>query len=349
MTGGSIDEFGQTFPDERSCAAYLFERRWPNGFVCPNCCGTRAASLKSRAYTYECLDCRRQTSITAGTVLHRSRLPLTLWFSAAYVAATNLGRISAREIERRLNIAYQTAWMLKRKLLLSDVARDAEPLQGIVEINRFELSRFSAPSLPSTTRTIIVAMAHEVPDDRSGGAKPAPLLHNRRVRLAAVDDTAPESVEDFVRAHVKHGTTLLSYGDKPYLRIPDYIPDYGYVSRRYGTIVSQSCRVLSALNDWFANRDNFKDNLVKNGLEQLTADLNWRGAFEAILGLAVEREPTTYWDLVGYENPRRGIPTTRRQPRRRKTEAGMREDGSEAEVELEPIPSVTSLPGRIPA
>ena len=145
-TGGSIDEFRQTFPDERSCAAYLFERRWPNGFVCPNCYGTRAASLKSRAYTYECLDCRRQTSITAGTVLHRSRLPLTLWFSAAYVAATNLGRISAREIERRLNIAYQTAWMLKQKLQLSDVARDPEPLQGIVEINRFEFSRLSARS-----------------------------------------------------------------------------------------------------------------------------------------------------------------------------------------------------------
>jgi hypothetical protein len=214
--------------------------------------------------------------------------------------------------------------MLKQKLQLSDFVRDAKPLQGTVEINRFEFSRLSAPSFPGAARTVIVAMAHEVPDDRIEQAKPTPLLHNRRVRLASIDHTDPVLIEDFVRAHVKHGATLLTYGDKPHLSIPDY----RNVSRKYGTTISQSRRVFSALSDWVAGQDDFTDDVVKNGLEQLTADLNWRGPFEAILGLAVEREPTTYWDLVGHENPRRGIPTTRRRPRRRKTAAGMREDGS---------------------
>jgi predicted RNA-binding Zn-ribbon protein involved in translation (DUF1610 family) len=63
----SLSEFQTSFPDETSCAAFLFERRWPQGFVCPACGGGRAALLKSRAHTYECLDCGRQTSITAGT------------------------------------------------------------------------------------------------------------------------------------------------------------------------------------------------------------------------------------------------------------------------------------------
>jgi predicted RNA-binding Zn-ribbon protein involved in translation (DUF1610 family) len=70
----SLSEFQASFPDETSCAAFLFERRWPEGFVCPACGNGRAASLKSRAHTYECLDCGRQTSITAGTVMHRSKL-----------------------------------------------------------------------------------------------------------------------------------------------------------------------------------------------------------------------------------------------------------------------------------
>src|SRR5271163_3662486 len=73
----SLTEFQRAFPDEASCAAFLFERRWPGGFVCPVCGNGRAAALKSRAYTYECSDCGRQTSITAGTALHRTKLPLT--------------------------------------------------------------------------------------------------------------------------------------------------------------------------------------------------------------------------------------------------------------------------------
>ena len=72
----SLSEFQTSFPDETSCATFLFERRWPEGFVCPACGDGRAASLKSRAHTFECLGCGRQTSITAGTVMHRSKLPL---------------------------------------------------------------------------------------------------------------------------------------------------------------------------------------------------------------------------------------------------------------------------------
>src|SRR5271165_5269201 len=91
----SLTEFQATFPDETSCAAFLFERRWPEGFVCPVCGGRRAALLKSRAHTYECPDCGRQTSITAGTVMHRSKLPLTAWFWAAHLMATHSNGMSA--------------------------------------------------------------------------------------------------------------------------------------------------------------------------------------------------------------------------------------------------------------
>src|SRR5208283_1157872 len=86
----SLTEFQSAFPDEASCSAFLFERRWPDGFVCPACGQGRAAALKSRAYTYECSDCGRQTSITAGTALHRTKLPLTAWFWAAHLTWDDL-------------------------------------------------------------------------------------------------------------------------------------------------------------------------------------------------------------------------------------------------------------------
>ena len=94
----SLTEFQEAFPDEAGCAAFLFERRWQGGFVCPRCGGERVAALKSRAHTYECLDCGRQTSITAGSVMHRSKLPLTVWFWAAHLMSTHSNGMSARQL-----------------------------------------------------------------------------------------------------------------------------------------------------------------------------------------------------------------------------------------------------------
>src|SRR5260370_17824111 len=84
----SLSEFQTSFPDERSCAAFLFERRWPQEFVCPACGGGRAALLKSRAHTYECLDCGRQTALTPGTTMHRAKFPLPGGFWAAHLTST---------------------------------------------------------------------------------------------------------------------------------------------------------------------------------------------------------------------------------------------------------------------
>lgn len=87
-----------------------------NRFVCPGCGGGRAAALKCRAYTYECLDCSRQTSISAGTAMHRSKLALRTWFWAAHLMATHSNGMSARQLEDQLGVTYKTAWLLAQKL-----------------------------------------------------------------------------------------------------------------------------------------------------------------------------------------------------------------------------------------
>ncbi len=61
--GRTLAEFQQEFPDEASCVAFLFKRRWPSGFVCPACGKSRAVALKSRPRLLECLDCGRQTEV----------------------------------------------------------------------------------------------------------------------------------------------------------------------------------------------------------------------------------------------------------------------------------------------
>ena len=135
----SLSEFQKEFPDETSCVAFLFKQRWPDGFVCPVCDKRRMAALKSRPRLYECLDCGRQTSITAGTAMHRSRLPLTAWFWAAHLMTTHSNGMSARQLEDQLGVTYKTAWLLTQKLRRSMVDPDREPLEGAVEVDQAEI------------------------------------------------------------------------------------------------------------------------------------------------------------------------------------------------------------------
>jgi hypothetical protein len=76
-----------------------------------------------------CLGCGRQTSITAGTVMHRSKLPLTVWFWAAHLMATHSNGMSALQFEAQLGITYKTAWLLAQKLRRSMIDPRREPLE----------------------------------------------------------------------------------------------------------------------------------------------------------------------------------------------------------------------------
>jgi predicted RNA-binding Zn-ribbon protein involved in translation (DUF1610 family) len=137
----SLLEFQQRFSDEAACAEYLAAARWPDGFVCPGCGSGKAWRLETKAWTYECADCARQTSVTAGTVMHHSKLPLTAWFWAAYLMATHSNGISALQLQRQLAFgSYKTAWLLCAKLRRSMLAPGRSSLAGLVEVDETEIA-----------------------------------------------------------------------------------------------------------------------------------------------------------------------------------------------------------------
>ena len=76
----SLPEFQGRFPDEAACVAYLATARWPDGFRCPACGHGKGWELSTRPFTWECAGCGKQTSVTAGTAMHGSKLALTVWF-----------------------------------------------------------------------------------------------------------------------------------------------------------------------------------------------------------------------------------------------------------------------------
>ena len=132
--------FQRRFPTDEACGEYLVAVRWPRGFRCPSCGHDRGWRLERRLPTFECAGCDRQISVTAGTVMHRSHLPLTTWFWAAYLMATHSNGISALQLQGQLGIgSYKTAWLLARKLRRAMVDPERLPLAGLVEIDETSL------------------------------------------------------------------------------------------------------------------------------------------------------------------------------------------------------------------
>ena len=109
--------------------------RWPDGFVCPRC-GDRRAYPIADSRRRQCAGCRYQVSLTAGTILHNTKTPLTAWFWAAYLAVTDKRGLSALLFQRQLGLRrYETAWMLLHKLRRAMVNTTREPLHGDVEMD----------------------------------------------------------------------------------------------------------------------------------------------------------------------------------------------------------------------
>ena len=161
---------------------------------------TEAWELQTKPWTYECAGCGKQTSVTAGTIIHHSKLPLTTWFWAAYLIATHSNGISALQLQRQLALgSYKSAWLLSAKLRRSILAPGRTPLAGLVEVDETEIACRSKndPLTGGGGRRrqgkILIVGAVEVQD---GGAGPG------RIRLKEIPDYSAASLHAFLAAHL---------------------------------------------------------------------------------------------------------------------------------------------------
>lgn len=101
-------EFQAQFPDEAHCWAYLRKVRWPRGFLCPRC-GSRGSHCIASRRLEQCRSCRYQSSVTAGTIFHGTRVPLRVWLLGVYFVARHKKGISALQFPRDAGLgSYQT-------------------------------------------------------------------------------------------------------------------------------------------------------------------------------------------------------------------------------------------------
>jgi hypothetical protein len=133
--GMSLEAFLSEYGTEVQCRAALIRLRWPDGFVCPKCGGCDYSLVKPRGL-FQCSACRQQTSIKSGTIFHGSKTTLRKWFLAIYLMTQSKNDIAALELKRQLGVKYDTAWLIKQKLMTVMLKRNAEKkLSGCVQID----------------------------------------------------------------------------------------------------------------------------------------------------------------------------------------------------------------------
>src|SRR3569623_1728012 len=115
---------------DEQCREYLFTARWPEGFRCAACGHDDAYTLETEI-VYECVACRKQHSLLAGTIFEQTKTGLGRWFLAIYLVTSSKGGIAATELARQLGLgSYQTAWTWLHMLRMAMARPVRRPLAG---------------------------------------------------------------------------------------------------------------------------------------------------------------------------------------------------------------------------
>lgn len=202
--GFSLPDFFREYGTDDQCEKALFAWRWPTGFVCPNCHSIRHCKLKCRQL-YQCLACRRQTSVTSGTIFDSSKLPLTKWFLAMHLLTQSKNGLSALALKRDIGVSYNTAWSMKHKIMQAMKERDdSQPLQGIIQLDDVYMGgelTGGKPGRGSENKTPFVAA---VACDDAG--------HPVRMNMNVVKGFQTAEITRWARQHVTPGSEVVSDG-----------------------------------------------------------------------------------------------------------------------------------------
>src|SRR3954469_16409775 len=205
MRGLSEAAFRERFGTEAACREALFAMRWREGLTCPACGHRGFCQLRTRK-VFQCNRCKKQLSLTAGTVFQDTKLPLTAWFAAIYHLTQAKNGISSIELARRLGVRQPTAWLVRHKLMRAMAAREAAKpkLAGRVEVDDAYLGGERSGGKRgrgAAGKTPFVA-AVETTAER----KP------RRLRLTVVKGFRTKEVEELAKRDFAAGSNVVTDG-----------------------------------------------------------------------------------------------------------------------------------------
>jgi len=287
----TLPEFLARFAGEQDCRNYLMRQQSKAGFNCP-ACDNNKAWWNDHSGNWKCTRCAEMVPLTTGTPMDGSEQPLTDWFLAAWMVASQGGTTSAEQLQSTLNIKrYEIAWDMLRRLRESLHAPESGMLIGEVEVDEAALcgEQFRLRGIPAVSGDIIILGAAEVRGRGIG-----------RVRLAAASDVSSSSLMDFVSSNVDARTStvltdsLLGYrplNSMGYEHITVVKPGLSSPVRDLPRIH----RVFEDLSDWLASRaEKVTEDNISRVLHEYQGRFNARrqpaASFQSLLGLKMSDE-----------------------------------------------------------
>lgn len=309
----TFEEFVRQFSSEEQCRDYLYQLRWPDGFVCPKC-GCDVCWLINNK-VYECKSCGHQTSVTSGTIFQDTRTSLKTWFIAIWWITTQKYGASAEGLQQVLGLgSYETAWSWLHKIRKAMVRSDRSKLSGLVEVDETYIGgeEHSGSTGRGTGNKVLVAIAVELLS--FGNEKRQGLRKIGRVRLSVIPDASIESLLPFVTENIEMDSEVITDGWPSY----SFIKSSGYTH----TVFVQKKKkddesslphvhlIISLLKRWLlgTHQGAVSDKHMQAYLEEYTFRFNRRNAskrgllFYRLLEGAVNCPPLTYDDLVNPPN-----------------------------------------------
>ena len=300
----TYQEFVDWFGDDAACRRYLQERRWPQGFQCPQCGKQAQPWTTARGYLH-CRDCGAEVSVTAGTVFERTRISLKTWFAAMWFVTSQKDGASALGLQRVLGFgSYQTAWTWLHKLRRAMVRPGRDRLRGRLEVDETYVggSRMGGQRGRGSEGKEIVVIAVEVHSPKGFG----------RVRMRRIPDVSGSSLVAFVCDVAEKGSTILTDGWGGYNQLSEC--GYGHTK----VVLSDTAdpahirmpgvhRIAALVKRWLlsTHQGSFSGKHLEYYLDEYTFRFNRRTSrsrgllFYRLMEQVVATAPSPYRQIVG--------------------------------------------------
>lgn len=296
----TLREFRGRFASDAACQEYLAQSRWPDGFTCPNCRGRKYWVIKD-PFGYECRECGRRTSPTAGTTMHRSHVGIQEWFWAAYLVATHTPGFSAKQLERQVGCAYRTAWFMLHRLRHAMVSDTRSRLEGRIEADETIVGgpvkgKRDRGVTDLVTKTLVFGAVEVINYvDKHGQA----TERAGRIRLTVAQTADEVSIGQFLMLNVTEGSTIETDGWKGYSK--SALANYRH-TQSPGAKATHIHRAFGNLKTWLNGTHHGVDpKYLQAYLDEFVFRFNRRktpmAAFQTLLGIAMCKSPQTLIDL----------------------------------------------------
>jgi transposase-like protein len=211
--GLSLGEFMELYGTEEQCREEVARMRWLEGFICPECGSKSYCVLKSRKI-YQCNNCHKQTSVTAGTIFHSTKAPLIKWFLGMYLLTQSKKGVSSIELARHMGVSQNTGWAIKHKLMQVMLERDnGKKLKGRIEVDDAYIGgerRNGKRGRGSENKTPFVAAIETTKEGHPG-----------KIKLQVLPGFRKKEIAHWAKAHLEAGSHVVTDGLRCFTAVKD--------------------------------------------------------------------------------------------------------------------------------